>query len=173
MLVLLATFVIAYFLFFGRDFQQFHTLIKSWGYIGIFISGIFLAYGFTAAPATALMLILAKDSNLFLACIIGGIGAMLADTFLFQFIKSEFKDEIKSLSHEKFVKKIGNEIPKRIKSYLAPTIAGIFIASPLPDEIGISILATITKLPIKVFSSLSFILHTLGILTILLIGKVI
>jgi len=45
--------------------------------------------------------------------------------------------------------------------------AGLFIASPLPDEAGVIILAGPTKLSTKALSVISFILNSLGILVIL------
>ena len=44
---------------------------------------------------------------------------------------------------------------------------GILIASPLPDEIGVIMLAGLTKINFKILAIISFILNTLGILIIL------
>ena len=64
-LLLILTFVIAYFIFKGKSLLPFHDALLSLGYIGTFLAGIFFVYGFTAAPATALLLILAKEQNIF------------------------------------------------------------------------------------------------------------
>jgi len=46
---------------------------------------------------------------------------------------------------------------------------GILIASPLPDEAGVIMLAGLTKIKSNVFAILSFSLNTAGILILLLI----
>jgi len=51
--------------------------------------------------------------------------------------------------------------------------AGFVIASPLPDEIGVSLLAGTTKISTRTFAILSYFLNTAGIFIVLLAGKVI
>ena len=70
----------------GKSFSPFHDLLISLGYIGTFIGGIFYAYGFTAPPATSILLILAKSQNIFIAALIGGIGALISDLIIFFFL---------------------------------------------------------------------------------------
>jgi uncharacterized membrane protein YdjX (TVP38/TMEM64 family) len=168
--LLLLTFVIAYLLFSWRNTLPFQDLLLSLGYFGAFILGIFFAYGFTAAPATAFLLMLAKDYNIFLFGLIGGMGALTADLFLFTFIRSSFTDEIKEISNERAVKKLRHMIHGHLKKYVVPALVGFIIASPLPDEIGVCLLAT-SKISPRAFSVLSYVLNTLGILAILAVGS--
>jgi len=168
--LLLLTFVIAYALLSWRSTLPFQDVLLSLGYFGAFILGIFFAYGFTAAPATVFLLMLAKDYNIFLFGLIGGLGALTADLFLFTFIRSSFADEIKKASNEKVVKKFSHMIHGHLKKYVVPALAGFIIASPLPDEIGVCLLAT-SKISPRAFSVLSYLLNTLGILTVLAIGS--
>ena len=97
LLFLFITFLIAYLLFYERTYPPFHDFLISLGYIGTFLVGIFFAYGFTAAPVTAILLILAKEQNIFLAGFIGGFGALVGDLFIFNFIRYSLDDEIKKL----------------------------------------------------------------------------
>ena len=60
-LLLFMTFLIAYLLFYERTYQPLHDAVISLGYFGTFLTGALFAYGFTAAPATAILLILAKN----------------------------------------------------------------------------------------------------------------
>ena len=76
-LLLFTTFLAAYLIFYGRTYQPLHDFIISMGYAGLFIAGILFAYGFTAAPATAMLLILAGHNNIYLSGIIGGFGALV------------------------------------------------------------------------------------------------
>ncbi|MDP3766278.1 MAG: hypothetical protein Q8R04_07230 [Nanoarchaeota archaeon] len=170
-LLLFITFLIAYLLFSGRTNPKFHVLILSLGFFGTFLTGILFTYGFTAAPATAIFLILAKEQNILLAGLIGGLGALLGDLFIFNFIRYSFKDEVRRLSREKLVMYINNKNPSLFKRYLLPVVAGFIIASPLPDEIGVTMLAASKSISAKVFSVISYVLNTAGIFAVLMIGS--
>ncbi|MCX6730926.1 MAG: hypothetical protein NTZ55_03690 [Candidatus Roizmanbacteria bacterium] len=101
---------------------------------------------------------------------------MLGDTIIFLFIRHSFLDEIKKLKKEKpflFINKNTKKIFHRFNDYLTPIIAALFIASPLPTEVGIALMATIKKISLKQFFFIAYMLHTLGILTILFIGNAI
>mgnify|MGYP000140013313 CR=1 FL=1 len=64
-------------------------------------------------------------------------------------------------------------VPSPIQKYLLAALASILIASPLPTEIGITLLALIKNVTPRKFSIIAYILHTIAIFTILLIGKII
>jgi len=172
-LLLFITFLIAYLLFYERTHPQFHDFVISLGYGGTFIAGALFAYGFTAAPATAILLILAKEQNILLAGFIGGFGALIGDLIIFNFIRHSFADEIKKLSREKVVKYINHKTPSLLRKYLLPVTAGLIIASPLPDEIGVSLIAASRNISMKIFSIVSYMLNTAGIFIILFIGNAI
>lgn len=181
LLLLIVTFGVSYLLFTGSSYIPFHDFIISMGYVGTFLAGVFFAYGFTAAPATAIFLILAKHQNIFLAGFIGGLGALVGDLVIFNFVRYSLIDEIEKLSKEKIVsrlrlhynKHINNHLPTIIKKYFVAILAGFVIASPLPDEIGVFLLAASRKISLEVFSILSYLLNTTGIFLILIIGKII
>lgn len=172
-LLLILTFVIAYIIFRGRDFLQFNNFLSSMGYFGIFIIGLFFAYGFTAAPATALLLIIAKDYNILLAGLVAGFGALVADLIIFNLIRHSFADEIEKLFKEKAVVYLYHKIPLLARRFLIPATAGFIIASPLPDEIGVSLFALSRNISAKTFSIFSYLLNTAGIFVILIIGSLI
>ena len=170
-LLLILTFIAAYILFRGRNFLLLHSFLLSLGYVGTFLAGILFTYGFTAAPATAILLILAKEQNIVLAGLIGGFGALIGDLIIFKFIRDSFADEFKKLSKEKFVQNINNKNPSLLKKYFAPAIAGFIIASPLPDALGISLLAASKTISMRMFSVICYLLNTAGIFIVLIIGS--
>ena len=172
-LLLFITFIIAYLLFYSKDYGPFQDFIVGLGYAGTFVAGILFAYGFTAAPATAIFLILAQHQNIYLASAIGGIGALIGDLFIFSFIRQSFADEIGKLSRERIMHYFSNRMPGMIKKYTLPVIAGFIIASPLPDEIGVTMLAASKVISTKIFSIMSYLLNTAGILAIYFIGNAI
>ncbi|VVB99516.1 Uncharacterised protein [uncultured archaeon] len=170
LLLLLLTFSLSYLLFSGSVFAPFRAYVLSSGYAGTFIAGAFFAYGFTAGPATAALLMLAKGQNIFLAGFLGGFGALVSDYLIFRFIRYSFADEIEEFSRERIMSGINRCTPGLLKKYLVPVFAGIIIASPLPDEIGVSLLAASRNISIGRFAMISYVLNTAGIFIILLIG---
>ena len=170
-LLLFITFLIAYLLFSGRTDTKFHVFIVSLGYFGTFLVGMLFSYGFTAAPATAILLVLGKEQNIIAAGLIAGLGALLADWAIFKLIRHSFKDEIEKLSNERTIRIMHEHIPSFAKKYLLPVFAGFIIASPLPDEIGVTLLAIHRQISAGAFSLISYTLNTAGIFVILKIGS--
>lgn len=173
LLLLLITFIAAYLLFYSRNYVPFNDFIISLGYSGTFVAGLMFTYGFTAAPATAIFLILAQHQNIYIASLIGGLGALISDLFIFSFIRSSFLDEIRKLSREKVVRYFNGKSPSFVKEYFLPVVAGFIIASPLPDEIGVAMLAASRMISTKIFAVISYLLNTAGIFVILYLGKII
>ncbi len=173
LLLLLLTFAIAYLMLKERNFLPFYNFLLSTGYLGIFLAGILFVYGFTAAPATAVLLILAKEQSIILAGFIAGVGALMGDLVIFKFIRHSFADELEKLSKEKIITHLNHNAPNLVKKYFVPVLAGFIIASPLPDEIGVSLLAASRQISLELFSIISYILNTAGIFIILFIGSVV
>ncbi|HLC19612.1 MAG TPA: hypothetical protein VJK72_01750 [Candidatus Nanoarchaeia archaeon] len=171
LLLLTCTFIAAYFIFVGREFSQFHASLAGFGYFGTFLAGLFYTYSFTAGPATAILLILSTEQNIFLATFVAGFGALISDLFIFKFVRFSLMDEIEQLSQTKVLRRL--KFPVSFNTYFFPILAGFIIASPLPDEIGIALLGACTRMSTKFFSLLSYSLNAMGIFVILLIGKVI
>lgn len=145
---------------------------SSWTFelFGNFLAGIFLAFGFSA-PFSVGFFIMAQPGNIFLASLIGGVGAVFADLTIFKIIRFSFRDEFNLLKKTEIVHKIKKIVSDNphvlIKHYLLYIFAGIFIAFPLPDEVGISMLAGLTTIKQGVLAFISFILHTSFIFLIL------
>lgn len=176
LLLILCTIIFAAILFHeAKDYAPLHEFLLSSGYIGTFISGIFYAYGFTAAPATAILLVFAEQQNIFLACLIAGFGALISDLVIFLFVKHTLKNELNKLEHEQIIQDFEREEKKIFGKYykhIFPAFAGFLIASPLPTEIGVAIMAHVKRISMKKFLLIAWILHTIGIFIVLSIGKI-
>lgn len=158
----------------GKNHQAFHDSLVGLGYLGTFLGGVFYAYGFTAAPATALLLVLSAEQNILAAVLIAVFGAVLSDFVIFSFVRSSFLDELRKLQEErlvKFIKKEEKLLFGRYYKHIFPVFAGFLIASPLPTEIGVTLMAGRKKLSAKKFLLIALLLHGMGILAILLIGS--
>lgn len=165
--------LIAYFLFQADFFKEFANKLNNHGYISIFLAGFLFAYGFTAPFAVGFFVSLAPQVNILVAAPLAGFGALLADLLIFQFIKSSFSDEFDKLKLTFLFQKIrnlfDNHFSERLKKYFLWTVAGFLIASPLPDEFGVSLVSGFTTINQRIFSVISFGLNTAGIFVILLL----
>lgn len=138
----------------------------NFGIIGIFISGIFFGYSFTTVPATASLIYFTEFYNPIIIALIGATGTMIGDLFIFRYFKKQLPDEIKGFLRKSKMQKL-----KKTRFYwLIPAIAGFIIASPLPDEIGVSLLG-VYKFDTGKFMIISFILNFIGILIITCISS--
>jgi len=168
--------IIAVYILTSPLIKSYIKTLGVYSYFGSLILGFFFAFGFTAAPATAALLLLAEGRNILIAGLIGGFGALLSDIIIFLFIRHSFADEIEQLKAEKMIKileDIGRKVFGPLYNYFLPTFVGFIIASPLPSEIGVALIATSKKISIKKFMLIAYLLHTLGIFIILLIGNAI
>ncbi len=175
LIVLFITLVLAIILFSkGRNYEPLNNILISLGYFGTFIGGLFYSYGFSAAIATAVLLILAKSQNLFLAIFIGGVGAVISDFLIFYLVRHSLDDEVICFKETKFMRKLRRTTKKTLGKFYTMfnlIVAGILISSPLPTELGIAMIASMKKISAKKFLLITYILHTIGIAIILLIGN--
>ena len=173
-LVLLGlTFLVAYMLFSRWESLPFYNFISAHSYMGAFFAGLFFVYGFTAAPATVLLLYLSQQGNIWLIIVLAGAGALVGDLIVFRIIQHSMADEIERIWHWKFIWRLSqffHRAPDKWRKYLLMVFAGFIIASPLPDEIGVSLLASASDISLKRFIVVSYVLNTVGIFVILMIG---
>jgi glucose-6-phosphate-specific signal transduction histidine kinase len=162
-----------YLLFSGLTYKSLHDVLIFLGYFGTFFAGLLYPYALTSAAGTGILLVLAKEQNIILAGVIAGIGALISDSILFLFVRHSFSDEVQKLSKKTVIQTVYRWIPDSIRVYLLVIFAGILIASPLPTEIGIILLASIKNMSVKKFVTLLFVLHASAIFVILLIGSTI
>lgn len=169
-LSLIIAIILAYAIFKDPQVESFVLNLGNLSYLGVFIGGMLFAFGFTAPFAVGFFITL-NPSNILLAGVIGGFGAFIADMLIFKFIRFSFGNEFRRLEKTKSIKSVGRLIDRylghKIKLYLLYAFSGIAIASPLPDELGVLLLAGFTKINIKILAMLSFILNTIGILIVL------
>ncbi|MDD4049968.1 MAG: hypothetical protein PHX47_03080 [Candidatus ainarchaeum sp.] len=154
----------------------FHDFIFSLGYIGTLIGGFFYVFGFTSSPSSALLLVLSKEQNFFLFVLIAGIGSLISNFLMFKFIRFSFYDELNLLKKERFIMDIDEKFKKRFKKNhhkIYVYISSIFIASPLPTEIGVTMMASNEDLSLKSFLKIVLILHVCAIVILFIIGNLI
>lgn len=165
---------LAYGMFQDAGVQSYFHKLGDLGYLSAFVGGMLFAFGFGAPFGVAILATIANDVNVFLAAVIGGFGALLSDYIIFRFIRVTFADEIQRFRNSKafnlFNGMLMRRVPPKVSFYITVGIGGLVIASPLPDELGVAILAGITTVRERTFAVISFALNTLGILGVLGIG---
>lgn len=130
------------------EYAQNHGLvydsIMSLGYIGTFFAGFFYTSGFTSVPATTILLLLLAEQGLFVTWIIASIGAILGDIILVLLVSYSFEDEIQQISEESIIlhtiSLFAQKIAGKFYKNLLPMIAAILISTPLPTEVGITLM---------------------------------
>lgn len=172
LMLLVISIILAYVIFSTTGIEKFIFHLDKLSYLGIFIAGILLSFGFTTAFSIGFLMYL-NPQNIVLATLIGGLGAVIGDLVIFKTIKFSFMDEFKRIEKIKTVQEIESWVKSKkhilLKHYLLYVFAGLIIATPLPDEIGVSILAGLTTIKQSSLTILSFILHSFSIYLILII----
>ena len=173
-LLFVISIALAYWLFSKPFVAEFMSQLNSLTYLGVLIAGLFFSFGFTA-PFAIGFFITAQPDSLLLAALVGALGALISDIFIFKIIRISFIKEFRNLEKTYPIKKmidlIDYSIPHKIRVYLLYAFAGIIIASPLPDEIGVTMLAGLTTIRQNVLAIISFSCNFIGIFIMLLIGQ--
>lgn len=146
--------------------EVFHQLLLhlgSYGYIGAFFGGILFVSTFTVATGIVILLVLAEFLHPIEIGIIAGLGAIVGDLMIFRFVKDNLTREIKEIynridDNHHLLKLLHS----KYFSWTLPVLGALIIASPLPDEIGVTLMG-ISKMNIYKFILISFFLNSLGI----------
>jgi len=154
-------------------FRELVFRIGNLGYVGAFFGGVLFVSTFTVSIGTALLLLLAETLHPVEIGIIAGIGAVIGDLTIYHYIRNKSLDgEIKHIIRVLGGDKIIHLVHTKYFSWTLPVIGALIIASPLPDEMGVSLMG-ISKMKTNQFILISFILNTLGILLIVYAGLII
>jgi uncharacterized membrane protein YdjX (TVP38/TMEM64 family) len=164
--------IFAFFLGRHEPFHQFLLNLGSFGYIGAFIAGVLFVSTFGFATGAITLLVLAEKLNIFELGIIAGAGGVLGDFLLFRFVKDRLIDEVAPI-YEKIE---GNHLHKILHTkhfrWMFPVIGAVITASPLPDELGVSLMG-ISKMKTWKFVIMAFILDFTSVVLILLASSII
>lgn len=162
------------FAFILSKFEGFHILLLNlggFGYIGAFIAGMLFVSTFTVTTGAIILLVLAEKLSPVEIGIIAGLGAVIGDFTIFKFVRNGLLDEIgevyEKIDHNNHLLKL---LHTKYFSWMFPVFGAIVIASPLPDEVGVSLMG-IAKMKTYQFLILSFFLNALGIFLVVYASK--
>lgn len=157
------------FAFILSRFEAFHTFLLSLGslgYLGAFIAGILFVSTFTVATGAVILLVLAERMSPLEIGIIAGLGAVIGDFTIFRIIKDNLMQELTAIyDHIDGDHHFTKVLRSKYFSWTLPVLGALIIASPLPDEVGVSLMG-ISKMKTYQFLFVSFILNAIGIFLI-------
>jgi hypothetical protein len=136
------------------------------GYLGSFVGGVFYAFSFTISFSLVLLTTLAEKLNPLAVSFLAGCGALLGDYILYRFFKDEIAKDLEPIYQRLGGSHLRRLLKTKYFSWALPVIGAIIIASPLPDEAGITLLG-IAKMPTWQFLAVSFIHNLVGIFLII------
>jgi uncharacterized membrane protein YdjX (TVP38/TMEM64 family) len=158
--------IIAIILSQNEQLHAFLAHLGSLGYIGAFIAGILFVSTFTVATAALILLILAETLHPIEIGLIAGCGAVVGDITILRFVKDNLTNEISDIyNHVDRKKHLKKLFHSPYFAWMLPILGAIIIASPLPDEVGVSLIG-ISKMRTIPFMIISFILNSIGIFLI-------
>lgn len=162
---------LAYVFFQTHLFELISYKLNHHGYVSIFLAGCLFSYGFTTAFAVGMFLAIGDQVNVLYAAPLAAVGALLSDLIIFRFIRSEFQDEFDRLKKTRpllalkyFLKE---HLRPKFQVYLSWVVGGLIIGSPLPDELGVSLLSGFSKMNQKVFVAIDYLCNLGGIAVML------
>ncbi len=147
------------------------TATRSLEILGSFVAGLFFTSIFTTAPAVVALGQIAQHNSIWVVAFLGGLGAVVGDLIIFRFVRDRFSEHLIGVLQEKGISKRMKAIFRaKFFRWLTFLLGGLIIASPLPDELGISLLG-FSKMKTSWFVPLSFIANFGGILLIGFVAK--
>ena len=145
--------------------QTFLFSLGDYGFIGAFFAGILFVSTFTVATSALVLLILAERLSPIELGLIAGLGAVVGDLTIFHIFKDGLFDEIHDIYNRFGGKRMSRILHVKAFRWMLPVIGAIIVASPFPDEIGISLMG-LSNISTTRFIVLSYVLNSLGIFLI-------
>ena len=140
-------------------------------FVGSFIAGFFFTSIFTTAPAIVTLGEIARLHAILPVAFAGAMGAVVGDLIIFRFIRDRFSEHLLELfGHRSAGKRIRALFKLKLFRWVSLFVGGLIIASPLTDELGISLFG-FSKIKTSWFVPLSFAFNFAGILLIGLVAR--
>jgi|GEM_PF-1610540 len=151
------------------------SLLGVYGYVGALALGILYASALTAGFASLAFVAMGGDLNPIVVAMLGGFGCMVADLAIYSFVRIGIMTELRALAN-RFIPATGLaklrafSLRRGIRPLL-PILGAIIIASPFPDELGVSLFA-VAGVRIKALAAVALVLNTIGIYLLVTLGSV-
>ncbi len=149
-----------------RAFDAILTIPPAFQILAIFLAGSLFTSIITVPSAVVILAGLSSVVSWWQLVVFGALGAVAGDYILFRFVKDRVAGDIAYLlKHSSRYKAFVHLVARRKFRYLALLFAGLVIASPLPDEVAMTMLG-VAKSKDWDMVRISFVFNALGILGI-------
>lgn len=139
--------------------------------LSAFVAGLFFTSFLTTAPAIiALGHIANASSSIFSVALVGAVGAVIGDLIIFSIVKNKISTNVEDIIRHSKYKRFLKLMKNKVFRFVTPVIGALIIASPLPDELGLSMLG-FSKISINTFVPISYVMNALGIVIIGLVAQ--
>ena len=145
--------------------RSFISGLGSLGYFGAFLAGMFFVSIFTVVPAIAVLLIISTKLNLLGMSLVGGLGSIIGNYIIYEFFKDGIYQELKPVFAHTKQTYLVHVFRTTYFNWMVVVAGAIVLASPLPDELGLSILG-LSNIKRWQFLLMSFVFNTIGIFAI-------
>ena len=163
--VLLGVFLLSFTPLFGI----FADFIRKLGLLGVFLGGMLYISTFTFSAGLVSLVVLAPMYNPLLVVAIAAAGAVTGDFLIFRFVRDDLEGELWDLYTRFGGKYISKVFKLKIFSWILPVLGAIVVASPFPDEIGVSLMG-ISDISTKRFIAICYTLNAIGIFGIVVVS---
>ena len=153
--------ILAFVLSRNEAFQSLLLHVGTFGYIGVFLAGVFFVSTFTIATAILMLVELRHFASPLTISLIAGLGATVCNYIIFLLISRKIVQHIRTF-FKKGTKKHQTHQLGAHTHWLLPLLGVVILASPFPDEIGIFLLRMFNMKTYQ-FLIVSFILKFIGI----------
>lgn len=125
-----------------------------------------MASTFTVATGVVILLMLIPHLSALTLGALAVLGAVIGDFLIFRFIKEDLEEEIVPIYNLVGGKHLNKLLHTRYFSWTLAVVGALIIASPLPDELGVSLMG-ISKMKTLEFLLISLMSHATGIFLII------
>ncbi|OHA17717.1 MAG: hypothetical protein A2664_03835 [Candidatus Taylorbacteria bacterium RIFCSPHIGHO2_01_FULL_46_22b] len=144
---------------------------REFRFLGSFVAGLFFTSVFTTAPAMVVLGEMAHANGIWETAFFGAFGSLIGDLVIFRFIRDRLSEHLIELWREQHrFRRFTKLFKLRLFRWLTFLAGGLIIASPLPDELGVSLLG-LSKARMSVFIPLSLVFNFIGLVLIGLVAS--
>lgn len=140
------------------------------GPLGAMFAGMLFVSSFTIVIGTFFIAALAEAMPLWQLVLIASLGSSLVDITLFHLVRNTVFEEMKPLMRKWRRRHFMKIIHSKYISWTVPFLGALIIISPLPDEIGVSMMG-LSKIDTRRFALVSFALNCVGVFLVAVVAR--
>lgn len=153
--------LVAYFLSQNQGFSDFLVGLGNYGYLSAILAGALFVSTFTIATGALILMTLARTLSPIELILLAGIGAVFGDLLIFLFVKDDVVKEIEPIYDEITGSHLKKILHTKYFAWTLPVVGAFIIISPLPDELGVSLMS-VSEIKTGKFLIISWVSHTVG-----------